>query len=502
MDVKRCPRCPFSSPQFTKIVSHIGLAHSAEPGFRIFCGIGGCANTYKIFSSYRSHLYRQHKDVLEESGSNFSGSHSAATDNVSCSLFDQFCPEYPSDVNCAEGINGGDQAKQPPQKSSATQSNGQRTFVEQAKSTLWNFFFSVIDQHSLPHTAVEKLFSELRFVFEQLFVAYANEISNAMSTSQPTSILNDLLKCNFVEQIFSGLQSRRKRDKYAEMNFPLVAPKQQIIGQNSKYHYVPLPKLLSVLCNVPDIAAHLTTPEAENHTPTVYRDFTDGQLYRQHLRSLVSSTTTHTIVLLFYSDEIEIVNPLGAKRGKHKLLAVYCTLLNLHVKYRSQLRNIYLVMIVRYIDVNQYGLKAILQPLVDDLKHLYEHGMSFNLDGMEQRAEVLVFGFCGDNLSLNHLGGFSCCFSSGRVCRFCMVSSKQLADKTSDDVCQARTANRHQLHLQALAVSSLYNKRLYGVNEESPLLELPYFDVTRQLPLFDCEKIFQVCQSLGRTLVA
>ncbi|KAL1467527.1 hypothetical protein MTO96_042112 [Rhipicephalus appendiculatus] len=63
-----------------------------------------------------------------------------------------------------------------------------------------------------------------------------------------------------------------------------------------------------------------------------------------------------------------------------------------------------------------------------------------------------------------------------------MVSSTQLADKTSDDECQARTANRHRLHLQALPVNRIYKKRLHGVNEESPLLELPYLDVTRQLP--------------------
>ncbi|KAL1417807.1 hypothetical protein MTO96_006064 [Rhipicephalus appendiculatus] len=63
-----------------------------------------------------------------------------------------------------------------------------------------------------------------------------------------------------------------------------------------------------------------------------------------------------------------------------------------------------------------------------------------------------------------------------------MVSSKQLAGKTSDDECQAPMANRHRLHLQALAGNSVYDKRLYNVNEESPLLEMPYFDVTRQLP--------------------
>ncbi|XP_070384806.1 uncharacterized protein [Dermacentor albipictus] len=301
-----------------------------------------------------------------------------------------------------------------------------------------------------------------------------------MQAYTPGSDLEDSLKCNFVDQIFSGITSRRKREKYAQDNFPYVAPEQQIIGQNSRYHYVPLPKLLLVLCEIPDISAHLTTPEVDNHAPTVYRDFTDGQLYR-HLLSLISPTAAHTIVILFYSDEIEIVNPLGAKRGMHKLLAIYCVLLNLHVKYRSQLQNIYLVMIVRYSYISSYGLRAILQPLVDDLKHLHEHGIKFYMRGIEEHAQVLVFGFCGDNLSLNRLGGFSCCFSSGRVCRFCMVYAKHLADKTSGAVCQAPTASRHQLHLQALAVNSIYNRRLYGVNEESPL-ELAYFDGTRQLP--------------------
>lgn len=98
-----------------------------------------------------------------------------------------------------------------------------------------------------------------------------------------------------------------------------------------------------------------------------------------------------------------------------------------------------------------------------------------------EKAQV-VFAFCGDNLSLNHLGGFSCCFSRGQVCRFCMVSDKQLALKTSEHLCQIRTASRHEHHLQAITINTAVSKSLYGVNEASPLLKLPYFDVTRQLP--------------------
>lgn len=184
---------------------------------------------------------------------------------------------------------------------------------------------------------------------------------------------------------------------------------------------------------------------------------------------------------MFYTDEIEVVNPLGAKRGKHKLLAVYCSLLNLHVKHRSKLESIYLILLVRYVYVKKYGLSNVLQPLLEDLNKLYAEGHTIGLEGQETRATVIVFGFCGDNLSLNRLGGFTYCFSRGRVCRFCMVSVKHLPEKTCEIMCQPRILRSHQSHLEAIAVNPA-NRTLYGVNEVSPLLQLPYFDITRQLP--------------------
>lgn len=97
---------------------------------------------------------------------------------------------------------------------------------------------------------------------------------------------------------------------------------------------------------------------------------TDGLLYREHLRACLPEVCAHTILILLYTDEIEVVNPLGAKRGVHKLLAVYCSLLNIHPKYRLQLHSIYLAMLIKYVHVQSYGLGTVLQPLVDDLKQL------------------------------------------------------------------------------------------------------------------------------------
>ena len=48
----------------------------------------------------------------------------------------------------------------------------------------------------------------------------------------------------------------------------------------------------------------------------IYRDFCDGSYVQCHPMLKQDNQRLH---LLFYFDEIEVANPLGSKRGKHKL---------------------------------------------------------------------------------------------------------------------------------------------------------------------------------------
>ncbi|XP_075732848.1 uncharacterized protein LOC142775368 [Rhipicephalus microplus] len=355
-------------------------------------------------------------------------------------------------------------------------------FLEEAKPALWRFFSSATEHHNLSHTAVEKLFSELQLVFELVMKAYANETAHAVKTLRAAQELDLLLSCSFIPELFIGLDKKRAREKYARETFAFVAPEEKVLGQSARYHYVPLPKVLYVLCNIPDIGAHLKTTQSDNQIPSVYRDYTNGMLYREHLRSVIPQGCDYPVIILFYTDEFEVVNPQGAKRGTHKLLVVYCCLLNLHARYRSKLQSIYLVMLVHYAYAKTYGLTPVLQALLTDLKHLFDEGLTIDLEGITTNVGVLLFGFSGDNLSMHRLGGFTCSFSNGHVCKFFMVSTQQLSLQTSESSCKVRTTDRHKLHLQAISVNGAANKRLYGVNEPSVLLQLPYADVTRQLP--------------------
>ena len=62
-----CTICKsFGARSYKSVLSHIGNIHTFGPSREIQCGIDGCPASYKTesFNSFRSHVYRKHRDVL------------------------------------------------------------------------------------------------------------------------------------------------------------------------------------------------------------------------------------------------------------------------------------------------------------------------------------------------------------------------------------------------------------------------------------------------------
>ena len=57
----------FASPKFSAVPRHIGNTHAADSHLLIVCPIPGCSqkNPYTKYESFRSHVYRKHRDVLD-----------------------------------------------------------------------------------------------------------------------------------------------------------------------------------------------------------------------------------------------------------------------------------------------------------------------------------------------------------------------------------------------------------------------------------------------------
>lgn len=51
------------------ILQHIREVHSFEPDFHILCGLDGCPATYNVYESFRSHVYKKHRELLTSNNS-------------------------------------------------------------------------------------------------------------------------------------------------------------------------------------------------------------------------------------------------------------------------------------------------------------------------------------------------------------------------------------------------------------------------------------------------
>ena len=59
-----CSHLHFMS--FKKLLAHIRSRHSHDPNFLVTCGRPGCSKTYKFFSSFKSHIYCNHPELIKE----------------------------------------------------------------------------------------------------------------------------------------------------------------------------------------------------------------------------------------------------------------------------------------------------------------------------------------------------------------------------------------------------------------------------------------------------
>ncbi|XP_040066142.2 uncharacterized protein LOC120839841 [Ixodes scapularis] len=283
-----------------------------------------------------------------------------------------------------------------------------------------------------------------------------------------------------VEDIFSGIQTTYLRKKYVMENLsytdvlvmPLQTGKQAL---QESVCYVPLSPLLGNLLSSTEILESVMQPI---HQSKVLQDITDGDFLSQQLLRQEDSETP-TIFLLLYSDELELSNPLGAAAGSHKILVVYFSLINIHPRHRSKLSAVHLLLLVRYPMVKKYGLDRVLAPLIQDLNYVHEHGMH----AQGKHFNVVTVAFTGDNLSMHKMAGLQCCFSSGRICRFCLGRYGYLDKLFSEADCTMRTRAGHESHLKAFALNPAQNGPLYGISAIPPLQSIAEFDITSQLPL-------------------
>jgi hypothetical protein len=185
-------------------------------------------------------------------------------------------------------------------------------------------------------------------------------------------------------------------------------------GDVKTFQYIPIIDLVTAIVSDPGF------PSSSQHqrNDEMLRDLKDGAAWENNE---FFQENKDALCIILYSDELELENPLGASKGKQKVLNIYMTLAEIPKHLRSKTENYFLVLTVRSRDLKG-NENVVYDQLVKDLAKL-EEGVPFQ-DGILKAG---VLAHLGDNLEAHSVSGLSTNFSSGNICRLCHLKASFLS---------------------------------------------------------------------------
>jgi hypothetical protein len=352
------------------------------------------------------------------------------------------------------------------------------------------FVIKLQEKHALPRKIQTTVMDEFKFLLEFFSNNYGQLIKSHLTNKgyniEDDDELNELLgDDNVFLRSLECVSSDYEVIKFFTDHLDLVKPVDITLGKDSSgkpetYQYVPLLDVLRNYLKQDDVWSSFCSGNRRSEDSDFLSDYVDGELCKTHP---LFSKGLDVIRIHLYNDEFEIVNPLGSKKKIHKISAFYFTIGNLECRFRSQLKHINLLLLVpyRHIQSGRYSYSDVLRPFIADLKVLATDGIVVEVGHTKYSLLGGLATVSCDNLSAHSLGGFSCCFSSGRICRFCMTTYEQINKLFSEDDVWLRNSQSHLRH-QREVLNDPKNSRLYGVKSICPFQQLEYFDVTKSFP--------------------
>ena len=202
-------------------------------------------------------------------------------------------------------------------------------------------------------------------------------LKNIPNTSEDNikKVLADFEENDSFLKAQKSLDSGFKRLQYLKSNFKYVEPEEILLNPNgvekrkeprAVMDYVPI---IETVRNLVQDSTFLEVTEnmINDKSMADIKDVKDGMIYKQNI---YFKDNPEAMTLLLYSDGVELVNPLGAGRGKHKIIQIFLTFGEIPKYQRSKIDRIQLVAVLKEKLVKQFGFQKVYQRIVEDLKHL------------------------------------------------------------------------------------------------------------------------------------
>ncbi|XP_056305506.1 uncharacterized protein LOC130217424 [Danio aesculapii] len=449
----------FGSPLL--LFRHLKLIHGMYPGknLRLKCGQAGCCLQFSSYSGFRRHLIKIHSSV----GDRFDFYHTPSS--------------HDSEEQNSQSLND-------TMASTSSQCQSVEAVPSTHKKDMCASIIAKLLASGVPNTVVLSTIENLEEFVEDLHSDIKDHVLNLLpsnNTSRPA--IEELFES--LDNPFSELNSDTKWKKYFREKWGVVDPVELHLGVrydtrrnnktgnyeqvpvNNKFIYIPILKTLQfIFRNEKNCEMMQTCTQSD-----IYEDFCDGSYFKNH--PLFSTNKFALQIQLYF--EFECANPLGSKKGIHKIGCLYFILRNLAPKVNSALMNIHLVSLFHAQDVKKYGIDEILKPLIRDLKILETVGVAVPFADQPVRGTLALI--TGDNLGMHSILGFLESFSANYFCRFCLIdkSSAQFVFSEDDPNLTLLSPVLNDQHFASLEDDPTLTSS-FGIKRKSILNTLQYFN--------------------------
>ena len=461
------------SQLYKHILKHYESVHKYEPNFKVTCNIDNCQMKYTSIRSLKFHIKRKHVDFFSQ---HFKQNAQYELDlNYARQVEDQEEIGIDSDNDDMDaGHVLAPQIEIP--------GNSQQYDYHKRLAT---FLTDLRENHKASASACASVSEELKHIVELSNTHMAARIQNALQEGKQldeTLLAEILVQQNrSVLSACEDLATAKKQEQYIVDHLEYIEPEEHNLNVGGIHQhtmqYIPILKTLKAMLNHEDVLAHVLQNRALGNGK--YQDFCDGEVYRNNT---LFATNPNALIIELYYDDFTVTNQIGVRAKKHKISAFYFLLGNLPPKHRSKLDLIQLLCLCNHTLVKQYGLSAVLQPVLTDLQHLERNGLIITFEGRQYHFYGTVSFMASDNLAAHAVGKYFENFSTvTRICRFCTATRNEIQNLTTDVDCVMRTTQMYDTQA-TLAENDATMARVYGVKGKSILNDLHYFHVINGLP--------------------
>ena len=487
-----CPICtiPNVFKKYSLLFKHIREYHRNDRSFGIRCELSAfCGFRYSNFDSYRRHIYRCHRSLLDSQDDNKSNISSNINDTTHDLEDFSLDPTFNNESDIANDLNSSIYSEEEVHDIDNTCFNMYPSNISFKEDTLsfkkvaefhTYFLLELREYHLLPQKIIQSIMS----YFSALLDMIVKLINTKLSTSSFISI-NDL---NVVfAQINSIINSISKSEyrflKQCKNYFNYEDPIEIVLNsREERAYYISLKQSIrSMLENetlLKSIIDHI------NSLSDYVTNDKDLILSNRQGRSIISNISRqqrpNILLLKLYTDGISITNPIGAKRDFHKFTCFYYLLDDMPDSIRSKVDSVGLFCMCYSKHLNdQNSAKILMDVLVNDLNSLQNEGITIACP-----SSRIYFAFstvCADNLAANEIGGFQKTFSSGNFCRHCYITYEQRLVPLTDLSFVPRTKLKHDMVLNQIITNNKH-EIIQGIRCCSWFKNLVGFHPTESLP--------------------